>query len=179
MDNAEHTHRLAIAESIASFLIGALILLFLPIPLIGGTKNLVSGEASLADYFGAIVILFGIFPFGLSLLARPLVTKVVVKSFGIEYHNTIYVLSANWKNLVNIGHLKNTTAGKGLVIVPREGQVRFRTWAKPLRRILKHDPKDMKILVSQFRPSNGHSFETDVLVNVSQQGVLSSELEPL
>jgi len=179
MNNAEHTHRLSIPESVASFLIGALILFLLSIPLLGDSKNLVSGEASLADYLGVVVILFCILPFGLNLLARPFMAKVVIKPFGIEYHNTIYVLTADWKNLVNVGHLKNTTAGKSLVIVPREGQVIFRAWAKPVRKMLKHDPKDIKILAAQFRASNGHSFESDVLVNVSQQGILASEIEPL
>jgi hypothetical protein len=179
MDNVEHTHRLSIPESFASLLIGALILFLLFISLSGDIGKLFSGEASLANYLGVVIILFGILPFGIILLTRPFVTKVVVKPFGIEYHNAIYVLTADWKNLVNLGHVKNTTAGKSLVIVPREGQVVFRAWAKPLWKILKHDPKDIKIPVAQFRTSNGHSFETDVLVNVSQQGVLSSELEPL
>ena len=170
MDNSEHTHRLSFPESIASILISLLVLFVFFI---------MSRNMSLADFLGVVVLAFVMLPLAFGLLARPFVTKIVVKPYGLEYHTTIYVMGAEWKHLVSVDHFKNTTAGKSLVVVPREGRLKFRAWAKPLRRFLKHDPKDVRILVSQFRASNGHTFETDVLVNVSQHGKLSTELEPL
>jgi hypothetical protein len=72
--------------------------------------------------------------------------------------------------------------GKTLVVVPRAGNLTLRKWAKPFRNLLKEYPnklQDIEILVSQFGEHNGHSFETDILVNVAQHLEFSETLESL
>lgn len=128
--------------------------------------------SNIFDSFGILLLMAVMLPFSLVLLARPFLIKIIVKPQGIEYHSTFFILQADWNNLVNIGYVKKTNAGKTLVVIPREGNLIHRKWAKPFRNILKEYPnelKDVQILVSQFRDQDGHSFETDIMVNVAQQ----------
>ncbi len=172
MNNAEHSHRLSFYWWFGNIIIGSFILFIVFGTFIANAQELTSGDLGIADYLGVIVLIFAMFPVGLDLLARPFVTKIIVKVHGLEYRTTTYVLLADWKDLVNMGYVKGTYTGKSLVVVPRAGHVMLRTWAKPFRRFLRHNPNDVEILVSQFRASNGHSFETDILVNVSQRAEL-------
>jgi len=180
MDNSEHTHRLSPSWWIGNLLIGSFILLIVVGMLVMNFQDLFSGNLGVSDFLGIIVIIVFMFPTGLLLFSTPFVTKIVVKVHGIEYHAPTYVVLADWKELVNVGPVKNTHAGKSLVVIPQEGKLTLRKWAQPFQKILKHNPKDVQILVSQFSASNGHSLEKDFLVNLSQRGqFLATELESL
>ena len=139
-------------------------------------------DASILNYVKILFLLAFLLPLSLVLLARPFLTKMVVKPEGIEYHSTFFVLQADWKNLANPGYVRKTNAGKTLVIVPKAGILIHRKWARPFRDILKEYPNDLgdvEILVSQFSKHNGHSFETDVLTNLGSQTGFSETLETL
>jgi len=177
MNDAEHIHRLAFSWWLGNILIGSFVLLISIGMLVGDARELFYGKVSIIEFVGTLLVFLLMFPVGFLLFASSFVTKIVVKPQGLECHTTTYILLANWKDLVNIGTVKNTHAGKSLIVVPTGGVLTLRRWAQPFQRFLRHNPKDVAILVSQFRASNGHSLETDILVNVSQRGELSAELE--
>ena len=180
MDNSEHTYRLSFSWWIGNLFIGSFILFIVIGTLLVNFQELFSGKLGIADYLGFVFVIVVMFPFGLLLFSTPLVTKIVVYSHGIEYHTPVFILRADWKELINVGHVKNTNAGKSMVIIPKDGTLTLRKWALPFRKILRHNPKDIQILVSQFGASNGNSLETDILVNLSQRGQFSAtELESL
>lgn len=174
MDNTEHTYRLSFSWWIGNLAISSFILFIVIGTLIFNFQELISGKLGIADYLGFIFVIFVMFPFGLLLFSTPLITKLVVYSHGIEYHTPVFILRADWKELINNGHVKNKKAGKSMVVVPKGGALTLRKWALPFRKILRHDPKDIQILVSQFGTSNGNSFEADILVNLSQRGQFSA-----
>jgi hypothetical protein len=180
MNNIEHMHRLNFSWWIGNLIIGSFLLLIAIGTLIFNFQDLVSGILGVADYLGIIIVIVFIFPAGLLLFIIPFVTKIVVKAHGVEYHTPTCVFFADWKDLVNIGHVKDEKVGKSLLVISRGGNLILRKWAQPFQKIIKHNPKDVQILVSQFSASNGHSLETDILVNVSQRGQFSAtELESL
>jgi len=138
--------------------------------------------ASILEYLGILLLIVVMLPFSLVLLARPFLIKINVKPQGIEYHSTFFILQADWKDLVNIGYVKKTNAGKTLVVIPREGNLTHRKWAKPFHNLLREYPnelRDVQILVSQFHSHHGHSFESDILANVAQQTASFQSREPL
>ena len=167
MDNSEHTHRLSFFWWIGNLTIGSFLLLVFIDMLAMNFQPLISGKLGVLDYLGIVFITIFMFPMGLLLFSTPLYTKIVVYVHGIEYHTPIFTLHADWKELVNVGHFKNTNAGNSLVVIPRDGKLTLKKWAQPFQKILKHNPKDVQILVSQFSASNGHSLETDFLVNIT------------
>jgi len=178
MDNSEHTHRLSSSWRFGYISLGAFLLLITVGTVIFRAPGVFS-DGSPFDLLG-ILVLIVVFPLSLVLLARPFLIKVVVKPQGIEYHSTFFVLQADWCNLVHLGYVKRTNAGRTLVVVPRAGNLIHRKWAKPFRNILKEYPnelQDVQILVSQFSGQNGHSFETDVLANLAQSTALPKEVE--
>jgi hypothetical protein len=168
MDNSEHTHWLSFSWSLGNIILGAFMLFIVFGTFVANAQDMISSKLGIADYLGIVILIFFIFPLGLFFLSTPFVTKIIVKSNGFEYHTTTYVLLADWKNLINMGYARNTNAGKTMVVVPREGKLTLRNWAKPFRKIFKHNLKDIEILISMFRASNGHSLDTDILVNISQ-----------
>ena len=178
MDNTEHTHRLSFSWGIGDILIGSFLILIVFGTLVVSAHSFISGDASVSDYLGVVFLIFLMLPVGVDLLARPFVTRVVVRVHGIEYHTTTYVLLAEWKDLVNVGYSKNRKRSR-LILAPKAGQLTLRSWARPLQRILRHKPEDIEIMVSQFRTSNGHTFEVDVVENVPQRGEFSTEVESL
>jgi hypothetical protein len=179
MDNSEHTHRLSSSWRFGYLSLGAFLLLIVVGTVIFRAPGIFS-DGSAFDLLGILVLIVVVFPFSLVLLARAFLIKVVVKPQGIEYHSTFFVLQADWRNLVHLGYVKRTNAGRTLVVVPRAGNLIHKKWAKPFRNILKEYPnelQDVQILVSQFGGRNGHSFETDVLANVEQSTALPEEVE--
>lgn len=145
MNNAEHTHRLSFSWWIGNLIVGSFSLLIVIGMLAMNFKDLFSGNLGVSDYLGSIAMIVFIFPFGLLLFSTSLFTKIVVDVHGIEYHTPTFILRADWKELVNVGHVKNTNAGKSLVVIPRDGKLTLRKWAQPLQKILKHNPKDIQI----------------------------------
>ena len=178
MDNTEHTHGLSFSWSIGDILIGSFLILIVFGFFIVNIHDLISGNLGISDYLGIVFLFFLMLPVGLDLLARPLVTKIVVKIRGVEYHTTTFILLADWKDLVVVDYSKSRKRNR-LIITPKGGRLTLRSWAKPLRRFLRHKPEDIEIIVSQFRTSNGHTFDVDVIENVLQRGELSKELETL
>ncbi len=171
MNNSSHVHRLSLSWWFGYISIGGFMLFIVIGAIIFNASTIFSGK-SILDYSGILLLIAVILPFSLVLLARPFLIKIIVKPQGIEYHSTFFVLQADWKNLVNIGYVKKTSAGKTLVVIPQEGNLTHRKWAKPFRNLLREYPnelQDVQILVSQFHTHNGHSFESDILANVAQQ----------
>jgi hypothetical protein len=161
--------------------LGAFLLCIVIGAIIFNVSNAFAG-ASIFDYLGILVLLAVVFPISLVLLARPFLIRIIVKPQGIEYHSTFFIMQADWNNLVNIGYVKNTNAGRTLVVIPRDGNLIYRKWSKPFRNLLKEYPnelKDVQILVSQFRNQNGHSFKTEILANVVQQAEFREGVESL
>ena len=179
MDNSHHTHRFSLKAWVLSFLISFFLLflgcsvLFIKVP------QFTFGQSDFSDYLTISFMVFLLLPLGILLLIIPFATKIVVRGNGLEYQRATFVLTVEWKDLVNIGYVKNTPAGKTLVVVPRGGKLEYRNWTMPFRNILAKKPQDIQILVSQFGSTNGHSFETDILVNVTQLVALTDELESL
>ncbi len=176
MDNSEHIHRFSLKAWIFNTLLGSFLLL-----LVFGVLaiKLISATSKLSDYLGFALLAFLLFPLGIALLIFPFVTKIVVKGSGLEYHSATSILRAGWKDLVNIGYREHTPAGKTLVVVALGGKLELRNWATPFRNIFVKQPQGIEILVSQFGPADGHSFETDILVNVTEHEGFADELEPL
>jgi hypothetical protein len=183
MNNIDPTHWRSFPWRIGYISLGTFILLIVVGTFIVNAQDIISREMAFLEILGIIMLLALIYPMSVIIFARPFLIKVVVRSSGLEYHSTFFVLQGDWKNLANIGYIKNTNAGKILVVVPREGNLTFRKWAKLVpRNIFSEYPKDIhdvQILVSQFRASNGHSFETNVLVNLSQTSDSNESLESL
>ncbi|MFZ6028292.1 MAG: hypothetical protein ACOYYS_11310 [Chloroflexota bacterium] len=171
MHNSSHTHWLSLSWWFGYLSLG-IFALFIVIGTIVLNASDLFANAGVLDYLGVLVLIAIVLPISLVLLARPFLTRIIVDEQGIEYHSTFFVIQANWKELVNIGYIKDTNAGKTLVVIPREGKLIHRRWSKPFRNMLKEYPnelRDVQILVSQFRDQDGHSFETDILVNVAQR----------
>ncbi len=169
MNNSNHIHRFSFSAWAFSFLFSAFLLLVVLGVLAVNVQDLLSGNSKFSDYILIAFMAFLLIPCGLLILIHPFVTKIVVTGSGLEYHGLTYILSADWKDLVNIGYVKDTNAGKTLVVIPQGGKLQIRNWAKPFRAILVKKPQEVPILVSQFGTTNGHSFETDILVNVAHR----------
>jgi hypothetical protein len=179
MNDSMHVHRLSPSWWLGNIFLGSFMLFIVIGAVVFNASNIFSG---MSGFIGFLILIAVILPFSLVLLARPFLTKMIVKPDGIEYHSTFFILQADWKNLANIGYVRKTNAGKTLVVVPREGSLIHRKWAKPFQNLLREYPnklQDVEILVSQFSEYNGHSFETDVLVNVAQHTEFSENLEAL
>ena len=179
MDNSHHTHRFALKAWVFSFILSFFLLflscsvLFIKVP------QFTFGQSDFSDYLTIAFMVFLLLPLGILLLIIPFATKIVVRVNGLEYQGPTFVLTVEWKDLLNIGYVKNTPAGKTLVVVPQGGKLEHRNWTMPFGNILAKKPQDIQILVSQFGSADGHSFETDILVNVTQLVALTDELEPL
>jgi hypothetical protein len=176
MDNIEHTHRLRFPWWFRDIVSGSCFLVIVIEILILNAQDLISGGMGISNYLGIAALMFTMVPVGLFFFSSPFITKIVIKSDGLEYHTPAYILLADWKDLINTGYVKNTQTGKSWVVVPQGGILTLRAWAQPFQRFLRHNPKEVVILISQFRATNGHSLETDILANVSQRGELSTEL---
>jgi hypothetical protein len=168
MNNSEHTHRLTVSWWIGNILIGSFVLFILFAMLANSVKDIFSGKMGFSGYLEIVLLILLLLPFSILLLMSSFTTKILVKASGIEYHTPIFVFLADWKHLDNLGYINDKNFGKTLVIVPRGGNLMLRTWARPFRKVLRDTPQKVKIFVSQFRQTNGHSFEEDVLANVSQ-----------
>jgi hypothetical protein len=181
MNDSIHVHRFSPSSGFGYLLLGAF-MLFIIIGTVFFSASNIFSDKNVLDYVGNVILIAVVLPLSLVLLARPFLTRMIVKPEGIEYHSTFFVLEAEWKNLVNIGYVQKTNAGRTLVVVPKAGKLIYRKWAKPFRNLFKEYPnklQDVEILVSQFSRYNGHSFEEDILVNVAQNSELSEMLEPL
>jgi hypothetical protein len=168
MNNSEHTHWLAISWWIGNILIGSFMLFILFGIFANSAKDIFSGKMGFSDYLEIIFLIVLLLPFSAFLLISSFTTRIIVKASGIEYHTPIFIFYADWKHLNNLGYINDKNYGKTLVVVPRDGNLTLRTWAIPFRKVLRDTPQKVKILVAQFRQSNGHSFEEVVLANVSQ-----------
>ena len=178
MHNSSHIHRFSFSSSLFTFLLSFFFLfLSISVLILKVVPHFASGEAGFSDYVVIAFMIFLLFPMGLALLVVPFVTKIVVKANGLEYHNATLILHTDWKDLANIGYRKSTPAGKTLVVVALGGKLEFRNWTTPFRNFFVKQPQGIEILVSQFGAANGHSLETDILVNVAQQEQLSDDVE--
>jgi hypothetical protein len=177
MADSDHIHRFSFyAWTFYIFLSGFVLLLVYGV-LSVKAQDLLSGNLMFAEYIIIAFIVLLLIPIGLLTFIYPFVTKIIVKTQGLEYHGLTYVLSVDWKDLVNIGYVKDTYVGKTLVVIPQGGKLQIRNWAMPLQEILVKHPQELQILVSQFGTSDGHSFENDVLVNVARQSEADDESE--
>jgi hypothetical protein len=179
MDNSHHIHRLSPKASVFDFLLSFFLLFLSCSVLVIKVPQLAFGQSDFMDYLTIAFIVFLLLPFGILFLIMPFATKLVVKGTGLEYHGPAFVLAVEWKDLVNVGYIKSPLAGKTLVVVSQGGKLKLKSWTMPIRNIVAIKPRDIRILVSQFGSANGHSFEADILVNVTQLVSLSDELESL
>ena len=178
MNNSVHVHRLSPAWWITYIFIGAILLFSIAGAVI---TTILASDVRPLDVVRVLILTVIGLPVSLVALVHPFLTKMIVKPEGIEYHARFFILQANWNQLVNRGYVQ-VLAGKTLAVVPREGKLSYRKWVKPFRILLTGYPntlQDVVIFVSPFGGYNGHSFETDILVNVAQQAEFSETVESL
>ena len=177
MNDSIHVHRLSPAWWIAYIFCGAILLFSIAGAVI---TTILSSDARPLDVVRVLIVTVIGLPLGLFAWVQPFLTKMIVKPEGIEYHARFFILQANWNHLVNRGYVRKVLAGKTLVVVPREGKLRYRKWAKPFRILVTGYPntlQDVVIFVSPFGGYGGHSFETDILVNVTQYAGFPENVE--
>lgn len=62
-------------------------------------------------------------------------------------------------------------SGKSLVIAPIDGEVTLKSWAKPIKGILKHKVVDILISASWFKDSDGNSLDTDIVSHLPNKSL--------
>ncbi len=130
------------------------------------------GNQSMGAYLGMAVLFLFMLLNGLYIFFQTFVTRIVVKASGIEYHTPIFILGAEWKDIVIKGYVNYSLIRKSMRVIPQGGKLFLRKWAKPFQKILGKiislKSEDVEIMASQFKDAEGHSLETDFLANISQ-----------
>jgi len=149
--------------------IGLLFLSIVICPLSVNSQSIFSGQASLKDYLSLIFLSLMFLPVGIFMMGWAL-SKVLVTDDGLEYHTPGIVLKAKWENIQNMGYHKNQGfSGKSLVVRPTKGDVILKSWAKPIKGILRHKIPDIFISVTWFKDDDGNSLETDIVSYLPNQ----------
>ena len=118
------------------------------------------------QYLEAALLAALFVPYGVALVCTPLITRVIVRSQGIEYHTLNYVLKAEWKEVLNSGYFHVPNTGKTLVVIPNGGLLAVRKWTRPFWSLFRSDPRHVELFVSLFGSCDGHKLEDDIMVNV-------------
>jgi len=134
---------------------------------INNAQDIFIGGKDLVYYLELVFNIVLLLPFSVLALAFPFMTKIIIKTDGIEYHTLYYVLHADWKNL-GIGFAQGSITGRTLVVIPQRYTLILRSWVKPFRKIFKNQIQNINVLVSQFGKSNGHSLDIDIQENMSK-----------
>jgi hypothetical protein len=100
MTNSVHVHRLSPSWWLGNIFLGAFGLLIVVSGIIFNASKILSDTSGFVMF---LMLLLVMLPFSLVFLARPFLTRMIVKPEGLEYHSTFFVLRTNWNNLVNIG----------------------------------------------------------------------------
>ena len=132
MSTAGRTHFYTPCWWIASVLIGTLAEVIGGGTLIKNYPYLPPHENELSYYFGLLVTLFLVIPFGILLFVQLFSTKIIVSPQGIEYHTIRYVLWPNWSDLMNVGAVSFGYASSSIALVSLHPQIRMHRWAKSL-----------------------------------------------
>jgi hypothetical protein len=169
MDNSDHTHFLPVSWWLSSLLVGALMILILVYSVISISHNLVSGAIGLLGILEILVIMILLLPAGILLLTAPFSTKVIVLKKGLEYHTSTFILQTDWQSLTLNDNPVGQSFRDSLFVIPKEGTFQLRGWARPFRRMLKHEIKDVTIPIGQFGSYHGHSLEMEVREYISNQ----------
>ncbi len=169
----EHTHRMAISWWIGGIVIGLFLVLIGVFLEAGSIHDLLSGKSGFVEMLGSAGMVLLFLAFGALLLTFPIVTRVTVKPQGIRYYTAAFVLCADWKDMVTKGYSTSSLVGRAVVLTARQGDLRLRKWAKPLRWLLKSKPDQVEIVLSQFGKADGHKLEEDVIANVVHLGPLT------
>jgi hypothetical protein len=156
----ERVYHLKLLRRIDFMGIGLLIASVSICPLSMNIQNMITGQASLTDYLSAVLMLM-LLPFGILMMGWAS-SKVVIRDEGLEYQIPGVVLKAKWTQLQNLGYHNQGYSGRSLIVNPTDGEVTLKSWAKPIKGILKHKPSDTFISVAWFKDSDGNSLEADI-----------------
>jgi len=125
-------------------------------------QSIFTGKLGIMDYLGLLGLLFLFLPFGIILMASAF-TKIILHANGIEYHTPVFILKAKWDQLENLGYHYQAFSGKSLLIAPVGGEVILKSWAKPVKGILRHKVEDIFIFTSSFQDNENNSLQTDMV----------------
>jgi hypothetical protein len=161
MSISTHSHKFALPGRIVYFLVG------LSFTLLGIAftfvflSSLILGDSNVFSLLTSFVTAFSTLPFGLLFLSSSIFARVTIKPDVLEYHTPILIVSAKWKDLQRFEGQKSGKIYS--VIVPTEGNVTLRTWAKNIHWLFRKDPTSFYIDTSQFSNTNGHSLDSDII----------------
>jgi hypothetical protein len=167
----ERVYHLKLLRRIDFIGIGLLVASVSLCPLSMTIQHMITGQASLTDYLSAVLMLL-LLPFGILMLGWAS-SKIIVNHEGLEYHTPGVVLKAKWRQLQNLGYRNQGYSGRSLVVNPTDGEVTLKSWAKPIKGILRHKPSDTFILVAWFKDGEGNLLEDDIVPYLPSQSLVT------
>ena len=161
MDNFTHSYRLTLSRQIGYFCLGLLFALFgsglVALFLFSNDKNLFDR----CIFIFALIPLIYMLAIGIVFMATPFVTKVTTSFEGVEYHLPTLIVAARWQNIESF---ERQESGKThLILVPTEGTVNLRRWARIVHWLFRKDVTSFHIDASRFAPANGQPLDSDII----------------
>jgi hypothetical protein len=123
--------------------------------------TLITGEMTVLDYGGLLILVFLVFPFGIVVLVTPFLSKIVVSPEGLEYYTVAYIIRLNWADVVDAVYRTNGYMDKTTILIPRHFEVIERAWAKLVPWDLAYVMSE-GIPISRFGGFRGKRLKSDI-----------------